>query len=333
MSKLPVLDVSGFMANPEGGAGRAFAHRLREMCHTTGFCYVVGHGIEARDNAQMMQMSRQFFALALAERKQIEILNSPHFRGYTILGDERTGGNRDWRDQIDFGMEREAHGFEPGDPDWLKLRGPNQWPEALPEMRPVVLNWMRAMQGLGQAIMGGLAVGLGQSREYFDANFVPEGDARLKLIRYHAQAGVSEGLGQGVGWHHDTGLLSFILQDEIGGLQVDIDGQIIDVTPMEGAFVMNLGEMLQVATNGYFRATQHRVVSPPRGLTRHSIAFFFNPTLETKFAPVPLPPELAAQARGTQNADPNDPVFSVFGQNVLKTRLRAHPDVAERHYK
>lgn len=342
MASLPVLDISDFLAHPDGDGARGLAQKLTEICHTTGFCYVVGHGIEGQANAQMMETSRQFFALPLKVRKQIEILNSPHFRGYTILGDEQTGGNRDWRDQIDFGMERAAHGFDAGEPDWLKLRGPNQWPEGLPEMRPVVLDWMEAMQRLGKAIMGGLALGLGQNRTYFDQNFIPEGDARLKLIRYHAQAEVSdireggaetsESEGQGVGWHHDTGLLSFILQDEIGGLQVDIDGQIIDATPMEGAFVMNLGEMLQVATNGYLRATQHRVVSPPRGLTRHSIAFFFNPTLETQFAPVPLPPELAMEARGAQNIDPNDPVFSIFGQNVLKTRLRAHPDVVKKHY-
>lgn len=153
MASLPVVDISVLSAYPNGSEARALAQKLTEICHTTGFCYVVGHGIEAGDNAQMMEMSRRFFALPLAARKQIEILNSPHFRGYTILGDERTGGNRDWRDQIDFGMEREAHGFGAGDPDWLKLRGPNQWPEGLPEMRPVVLDWMNAMQNLGKTIM------------------------------------------------------------------------------------------------------------------------------------------------------------------------------------
>jgi isopenicillin N synthase-like dioxygenase len=95
---------------------------------------------------------------------------------------------------------------------------------------------------------------------------------------------------------------------------------------------MNLGEMLQSATNGYLRATPHRVVSPSTGQARISIAFFAHPRLESRFEPIELPAELAALARGAENPDPDDPVFSTFGANCLKIRLRAHPDVAQRFY-
>ena len=50
------------------------------------------------------------------------------------------------------------------------------------------------------------------------------------------------------------------------------------------------------------------------------------------FAPIELPPELAAAARGGQNVDPNDPIFATFGENYLKIRLRSHRDVALAHY-
>jgi isopenicillin N synthase-like dioxygenase len=95
---------------------------------------------------------------------------------------------------------------------------------------------------------------------------------------------------------------------------------------------MNLGEMLQAATGGYLRATKHRVRSPPPGRQRISIAYFFNPRLESTFRPIELPPELAAEASGGQNADANDPIFATFGVNYLKIRLRSHPDVARLHY-
>ena len=95
---------------------------------------------------------------------------------------------------------------------------------------------------------------------------------------------------------------------------------------------MNLGEMLQAATNGYLRATPHRVVSPPEGKARLSIAFFAHPRLEAKFEPISLPPELAAKAKGAENPDPDDPVFATFGANTLKIRMRAHPDVAAAFY-
>jgi isopenicillin N synthase-like dioxygenase len=161
---------------------------------------------------------------------------------------------------------------------------------------------MAAMDRVGLAILRALALGLGQR------------------------------IDQGVGMHHDSGLVSFVLQDDVGGLQVEIDGRLVDAVPRPGAYVMNLGEMLQTATSGYLRATKHRVQSPPSGRERLSIAYFFHPRLDAVFAPIALPPELAAQARGGQNADPNDPVFATFGNNYLKIRLRSHRDVALAHY-
>jgi len=160
---------------------------------------------------------------------------------------------------------------------------------------------------------------------------LPRGDPHLKIIRYPAQDAPRD-TGQGVGTHHDSGLVSFVLQDDVGGLQVEIDGALVDATPRRGTYVMNLGEMLQAATSGYLRATKHRVASPPLGLERISIAYFFHPRLDCVFEPIELPPELAVEARGGENADPNDPVLKRFGENYLKIRLRSHPDVAAAHY-
>ena len=240
------------------------------------------------------------------------------------------GGEQDWRDQLDFCDEKPAPVLSDNDPAWRNLRGPNQWSDNVPALRPAVENWMGGMYEIGTLLTRALAEGLGLGADYFNACFSPKGDARLKLIRYHVPE--TGGSSQGVGWHHDTGFLTFIKQDQIGGLQVNIDGRIIDATPMRNALVMNLGEMLQVATGGYLRATPHRVISPPPGKERHSIAYFFNPRLEAKFEPIPLPSDLAGEAHGAQNTDPNDPVFNVVGANILKTRLRAHPDVAAKYY-
>jgi isopenicillin N synthase-like dioxygenase len=198
-------------------------------------------------------------------------------------------------------------------------------------MRPVVLEWMRAMDGVGLAVLRALALGLGQPLHYFDAFFLPRGDPHLKIIRYPAQEPRSHS-GQGVGMHHDSGLVSFVLQDSVGGLQALHGGRLIDAAPRPGTYVMNLGEMLQAATAGYLNATKHRVQSPPAQTERFSIAYFFHPRLDAVFAPIPLPPELAAQATGGQSTDPNDPIFATFGDNYLKIRLRSHADVAAAHY-
>jgi isopenicillin N synthase-like dioxygenase len=328
---LPVLDLTGFMADPAGAAGRELVARLRDACHGPGFCYLVGHGVPADLDAAVMRVARQFFALPLEAKRALAIASSPHFRGYTLLGDERTKGISDWREQLDVGPEEPAAPIVRGEPPWRRLRGPNQWPPHLPAMQPTVLAWMAAMDRVGLAVLRALALALRQPADYFDGFVRPRGDPHLKIIRYPAQPREA-GTGQGVGLHHDSGLVSFVLQDDVGGLQVALDGELVDATPRPGTYVMNLGEMLQAATNGYLRATKHRVQSPPAGRERLSVAYFFHPRLDAVFAPIALPPDLAATARGGQNADPSDPIFTTFGDNYLKIRLRSHRDVALAHY-
>ncbi|HET8698334.1 MAG TPA: 2-oxoglutarate and iron-dependent oxygenase domain-containing protein, partial [Gammaproteobacteria bacterium] len=296
-----------------------------------GFCYIAGHGVPAAADAAILAATRAFFALPERHKRSLSIANSPHCRGYTVLGAEITKRARDWREAFDAGPEEPAALVAPGDPAWLRLRGPNQWPPSLPGMQAAVLDWMRAMDRLGVAVLRALALGLGQPLEHFDSAVLPRGDPHLKLSRYPPQY-TTAGSDQGVGWHHDSGLVSFVLQDDVGGLQVDAGGTLVDATPKPGTYVMNLGEMLQAATSGYLRATRHRVCSPPGRDARVSVAYFFHPRLDCVFDPVTLPPELAAAARGGDNADPHDPVFRVFGENYLKIRLRSHPDVAAAHY-
>jgi isopenicillin N synthase-like dioxygenase len=291
----------------------------------------VGHGVPAELDAAVMSVAREFFALPAPERRALGIAHSPHFRGYTALGGERTKGASDWREQLDVGPEEPAASVAPGDPPWRRLRGPNQWPARVPAMQPIVLEWMRAMDRVGLAVLRALALGLGQPLDHFDDFVLPRGDPHLKIIRYPGQA-CGAATDQGVGMHHDSGLVSFVLQDDVGGLQVEIDGVLVEATPKPGSYVMNLGEMLQAATGGYLRATKHRVQSPPPGRERLSVAYFFHPRLDAVFAPIELPPALAAAAPGGQNADPNDPIFTTFGDNYLKIRLRAHRDVALAHY-
>ena len=330
-SALPEIDLAPFMAAPQSAAGRELVVRLRDACHGPGFCYLVGHGVPAELDAAVMAAARELFALPEAEKHALAIANSPHFRGYTQLGGERTKGVSDWREQLDVGPEEPAAVVARSDPPWRRLRGPNQWPARLPAMQPTVLAWMRAMDRVGLAVLRALALGLGQRLNHFDDVVLPRGDPHLKIIRYPAQPRDAD-TGQGVGMHHDSGLVSFVLQDDVGGLQVELDGQLVEAAPKPGTYVMNLGEMLQTATNGYLRATKHRVQSPPSGRERLSVAYFFHPRLDAVFAPIALPPELAAQAPGGENVDPNDPIFATFGENYLKIRLRSHRDVALAHY-
>jgi isopenicillin N synthase-like dioxygenase len=93
--------------------------------------------------------------------------------------------------------------------------------------------------------------------------------------------------------------------------------------------VFNIGEMLEVATQGYLRATRHRVVTPAAGRDRYSIPVFLGPRLDAVVQPLRLPPELADAAGGVEE-DPDNPILAEYGHNQLRGWLRSHPRVAER---
>ena len=328
---LPILNFDSFLQSPDRPAAKKFCDELVETCHGTGFFYLTGHGIDIAQNDGVFSMARRFFALPEEDRRAIAIGKSPHFRGYTILGDERTQGKSDWRDQIDIGPEGQALGMSEHDPAWLRLIGPNQWPLAIPEMPPVIAAWAERMRHISMELFRALAIGLGQPYHYFDNLMVPNPYFRIKISRYPVQHNPATAR-QGLGLHHDSGLFTLIMQNEVTGLQVEQNGDLQTVEPIPGAFIVNLGEMFQIATSGYLKATKHQVVSPAVGQERISVAYFMNPRLDAVFAPIPLPPAIADQTDGGQNSDPDDPIYSTFGENTLKIRMRAHPDVVAAHY-
>jgi isopenicillin N synthase-like dioxygenase len=324
---IPLLDLSRFEA---GESSRArFLAELRTAAREVGFFYLTGHGVAPELLRELMAGSRRFFALPESEKLTIEMVRSPHFRGYNRVAWELTRGAPDWREQIDIGAERPALSRTADLPPWARLQGPNQWPAALPELRPVVLRWQSAAMDVLDRLLRAFAAALGQPEDVLEPLYRHDPHYLIKLIRYPGRDTTDSG--QGVGVHKDAELLTLLLQDDIGGLQVETARGWLDVTPRPGTFVVNIGELLELASDGYLKATLHRVVAPPAGTERISAAFFLGARLDAVVPLLHLPPELAAQAHGPES-DPNNPLFRSVGQNYLKGRLRSHPDVARRHH-
>jgi isopenicillin N synthase-like dioxygenase len=327
-SAIPTLDLRRLDESSEERA--RFLTDLRVAAREVGFFYVVGHGISCNMDDELMQVTRTFFALPESVKLSIEMVNSPHFRGYNRLAWERTGGLADWREQIDIGPERPALPIEAASPPWRRLQGPNQWPATLPELQLVTTRWQEAAQAVLIHLLRAFALSLGQREADLEPLYRGEPHHILKLIRYPGRD--SAGTTQGVGAHKDSELLTLLLQDSQGGLQVKLStGEWVDVPPRAGAYVVNVGELLELATDGYLKATLHRAQSPAAGAERISIAFFLGAPLDATITPLPLPPELACLAQGPER-DPRNPLHRQVGQNYLKGRLRSHPDVARRHY-
>lgn len=335
MSELPRLDLAVL------SAPGADLSPLRRAATEVGFFTLIatGPGTMATDQARMLALVRAFFALPEAERVALANLRSPHFRGWTRVGTERTAGAADQREQLDVGLERPARAPAAGDPPWWRLEGPNQWPDVvLPELRPAVLDWVDRLSAVAARLLGLLLASLDLPPDLYADAFATDASSgphvHAKLIRYPAVAAVpseqADLAEQGVGAHKDYGFLTLLLQDDAGGLQVtDRAGRWHDVAPAPG-FVVNLGEMLEVATAGLLLATTHRVVSPTRG-DRVSLPVFYNPRLDAIIEPAPLPPALRAAAPGVTD-DPDNPLLASYGANAWKGWLRAHPEVARRHH-
>jgi isopenicillin N synthase-like dioxygenase len=294
---LPILDLSRLDAGESEAA--AFRSELRQATHEFGFFYLVGHGVPAELQESVIRTARAFFDLPDADKLAIENLKSPHFRGYTRVGGELTRGAVDWREQIDIGPERPAVPLGTGVADFWRLEGPNQWPPALPELETVVSRWDAALSAIGLRLLRAWAVALGADEHVFDASFAENPSTLIKIVRYPGKSDPTPR--QGVGAHKDSGVLTLLfVEPGKAGLQVEKDGGWIDAPPVPGAFVVNIGELLEVATDGYLKATVHRVISPLIGSDRISIPFFFNPALDESIPVLDLPPELQARLRGSR---------------------------------
>jgi isopenicillin N synthase-like dioxygenase len=326
--EIPMLDLRRFDA--AGAERAAFLAELRAAAHDVGFFYVTGHGVDPRLLSEVMDTTAKFFALPEAGKLAIEMVNSPHFRGYNRVASELTRGQPDWREQIDIGADRQALPRDVNTPAWARLRGPNQWPAALPELRPMIIRWQTAAMQVLIRLVRAFALALGQTIDALEPLYADEPHHLTKLIRYPGQNAQSVAA-QGVGAHKDTDMITLLLQDDQGGLQVETPRGWVDVPPRADTFVINIGEQLELASDGYLRATMHRVVSPPPGTQRLSAAFFLGARLDATVSILQLPSALATGARGPEQ-DPGNPLIREVGLNYLKGRLRSHPDVARRHH-
>ncbi|CAD6336969.1 unnamed protein product [Miscanthus lutarioriparius] len=168
-----------------------------------------------------------------------------------------------WRDtiQIAFGPDR---------PD----------PARIPAVcRDEVLEWDAHATAVGRAVLGRLSEGLGLGASRLEAASCLEG--KVMVCHYYPVCPEPERT-MGLVPHSDPGVLTVLAQDGIGGLQVkqsDDDGtsRWVDVKPVRGALVINVGDLLQIMSNDKYKSVDHRVIMNTREEARVSIAIFFNP--------------------------------------------------------
>ena len=283
-SHIPTIDVRELVA---GGPERfAVAARLGEACRESGFFYAVGHGVGEDLQHRLADESRRFFAQELDTKLRIRMaLGGRAWRGYFPVGGELTSGKPDQKEGIYFGAELAADDarVRAGTP----LHGPNLFPEEPAGLRAAVLEYTDAMTRLGHRLVAGLALALDLPESYFAERYTAQ---PLTLFRCFNYPAARDPTLWGVGEHTDYGLLTMLLQDDSGGLELRSRSRWVAAPPLAGSFVCNIGDMLDRMTRGLFRSTPHRARNPaPRD--RLSFPFFFDPGWTARVQPIDLPPE------------------------------------------
>jgi isopenicillin N synthase-like dioxygenase len=284
-SRIPIVDVGDLVADRAGK--REVAKQLAAACEESGFFYAVGHGVSEELQAKLREASARFFALPLERKLEIRMARGGRaWRGYFPVGGELTSGWPDQKEGLYFGAE-----LAPDDPRvraGTPLHGPNLVPDAeVPELRAAVLDYMAALTRLGHALLRGLALGLGLDESYFAEHGTRDPLVLFRIFSYPPASAAPDPTLWGVGEHTDYGLLTMLLQDESGGLEVRSRSRWVAAPPVPGSFVCNIGDMLDRMTRGVFRSTPHRARNPA-ARDRLSFPFFFDPGFAARVRPIDL---------------------------------------------
>ncbi|EXJ84973.1 hypothetical protein A1O3_05648 [Capronia epimyces CBS 606.96] len=284
---LPVVDVAPYL-DPKSSASKraATSAAVHRACRDFGFFYLVGHGIPEQLRQEMLRLGHEFFALPQAEKDEVSIFHSmDRIRGYARLGENITLGKRDVLEGFDIYREYPQ-------PSKEMLRGAQLWPSRPPTLQSTALEYVERLVPVGQALMRAMGDGLriDDGAKAFE-EIIADPFWGLKFINYpplstpdidEREKGIS------CGEHTDYGGLTFLLADDHikSALEVQAkDGDWIKADPIPGAYVVNIGDMVNVLTNNRYTATVHRVIH--RGeVPRVSIPFFFEPSLTTKVKPL-----------------------------------------------
>jgi isopenicillin N synthase-like dioxygenase len=248
--------------------------RIEAACRETGFFYLSGHGVSPTLMSDLDSAAREFFALPEEHKREIEMARGGKaWRGWFPVGDELTSGEADLKEGLYFGTELPAD--HP-----LPLHGPNLFPRQVPALRSLVLTCLDELTRVAQEVLRGVALSLGLAADYFSAGYTANPTVLFRIFHYPPD----DGPGWGVGEHTDYGLLTLLLQDDNGGLQVHTPDGWVDAPPLPGTFVCNIGDMLEGVSGGRYRSTPHRVRNTS-GRSRLSFPFFLDPDFSASVPP------------------------------------------------
>ncbi|KAM7487774.1 hypothetical protein LguiB_025258 [Lonicera macranthoides] len=268
---LPVIDLSSPRAT--------LINQIHAAASTLGFFQITNHGIPQTLFDSVLGSMKSFHELPSDLKRQYYRRDLSGGAAYSTNFDLYHSKAASWRDTIQIRMG-------PNPPEW----------EYVPEVcRRAVAEWDVEVVRVGEELMGILSEGLGMKREKLKELSCLE--ARVQADHYYPYCPQPD-LTLGLGSHMDPGVLTVLVQNEVVGLQVKCGEDWVDVDPLPGALVINIGDILQIMSNDEYKSVEHRVLANAFDAPRISVTTFFNPSLrENNYGPLPelISPEKPAR--------------------------------------
>ncbi|EXB63676.1 putative 2-oxoglutarate/Fe(II)-dependent dioxygenase [Morus notabilis] len=278
---VPLIDLSQIRASDaddhDPRKNEDLVREIGSACEEWGFFQVINHGVATETRRSIESAARAFFGQALEEKRKVR-RDEKSLLGY--YDTELTKNVRDWKDVFDMAaVEPIIVPSTPDPDDHDLLEWFNQWPDYPPEFREACEEYARETGKLAMKLMELIARSLGLPANKFKDYFKDQ-TSFMRLNHYPPCP--FPHLALGVGRHKDFGCLTVLAQDDVGGLEVrrKSDGEWISLKPTPDAYIINVGDIIQVWSNDRYESVEHRVRE------RFSIPFFLNPAHYTVVKPL-----------------------------------------------
>ncbi len=272
---LPCVDIAGLFSN-DVAVRYKVAQELGQAATEVGFLYITGHGISRFLRQRLVNRAQEYFARPLDDKMRFYIGQSENHSGYVPEGEEKLGdGAVDCKEAYDVNYDYRAElGRRP-------MLGPTQWPDA-PGFKEDVHAYYQAALNVANALFRGFALAL-ELEEDALTRYVNHPPSQLRMIHYPYNSNAPSDR-PGIGAHTDYECFTILLPTAPGLEVLNGAGEWIDVPLKEDAFVINIGDMLEVLSNGQFVATSHRVRKVKE--ERYSFPLFCACDYDTEIAPL-----------------------------------------------
>ncbi|KAJ9152926.1 hypothetical protein P3X46_026433 [Hevea brasiliensis] len=278
IEEIPVIDLS--VSSPSDI--QEVVSKIGEACKKYGFFQVINHGVALELRQKTEKVAKEFFDQSLEEKRKVK-RNEVDPMGY--YDSEHTKNVRDWKEVFDYLVLDPTLIPASADPDDKELRTlTNQWPQYPFEFREKCQEYTKQVEKLAFKLLELISMSLGLPADRLNGYFKDQiSFARLN----HYPPCPAPHLALGVGRHKDGGALTVLAQDEVGGLEIArrADGEWVPVKPIPDAFIINIGNCMQVWSNDLYWSAEHRVVVNSEK-ERFSMPFFFFPAHYVQIKPL-----------------------------------------------